>query len=77
MADEFKIPDFSSGQIEIRVDNDGVAIYGTREGLKSLAHLIDRFASRPASKNRTEHVHLEDHGVLTPESLNAAIAYFE
>jgi hypothetical protein len=77
MESRFKPPCFSDGQLEFRVDSEGVSIYGTREGLKSLARLCEKLAARPANEGGTEHIHLEDQGILTKESLNAAIAYFD
>lgn len=77
MTDKFKRPNFSSGQVEVRVDNEGVAIYGTREGLMNLAHICNELASRSSKRYGTDHVHLEDCNLLTSESIRAAIAYFD
>jgi hypothetical protein len=77
MAEDFKSPDFSSGRVEIRVDDEGVAIYGTREGLRMLAQICEELASRSPDRYGTDHIHLEDRALLTSGSLNAAIAYFD
>ncbi len=77
MANEFSRPDFSSGQVEIRIDDEGVAIYGTREGLKSLASICNELASRLGNRHGTDHIHLEDRNILTSESIKAAVAYFD
>jgi hypothetical protein len=77
MADSFERPDFSTGQVEFRVDDNGVAIYGTRDGLRRLAGICNELAARPANNDRTDHVHLEDHGILTKKSNIAAVAYFD
>jgi hypothetical protein len=77
MSTNFIAPDFSDGKLEIRIDNEGVAIYGTRDGLQALAQICNDLASRPPNHYRTDHVHLEDRGLLTSTSLIAAIAYFD
>jgi hypothetical protein len=77
MTTGFVMPDFSVGQLEFRADEEGVAIYGTREGLRALARFCEQLAAAPTNQSRTDHVHLEDRGILTGKSLNAAIAYFD
>lgn len=76
MVSEFQPPEFTDGPLEIRVDDEGVAIYGTREGLKVLANHCAALASRRLGSDGTAHIHLEDHALLTSKSLNAAVAVF-
>ena len=77
MAAPFQEPEFTDGQLEIRIDADGVAIYGTRDGLKALAKVCTKLASRSLGTDGTAHVHLEDHALLTSKSVNAAVAVFD
>lgn len=77
MAIEFEAPVFRDGQLELRVDADGIAIYGTRAGLLQLARICTDLASRTLAADRTAHVHLEDHAILTRKSQNAAVAVFD
>jgi hypothetical protein len=77
MTIQFQRPDFTHGQLEIRIDAEGVAIYGTRAGLQELARICANLASRTLGRDGTAHIHLEDHGLLTSKSTNAAVAVFE
>jgi hypothetical protein len=72
MPREFRAPDFSSGQIELRHDDGGVSIYGTAEGLRRLVEFCERLIESP----KIGHIHLEDHQVLTNASLRAVMAIF-
>lgn len=72
----FVRPSFVDGQLELRVDAEGVAIYGTRDGLIELAAICTALASQSLSTDGTAHVHLEDRLLLTSGSLKAAIALF-
>lgn len=64
----FQLPKFIDGQLETRVDDEGVAIYGTRDGLRALAKLCIDLASRPLGTDGTAHIHLEDRALLTSNS---------
>ena len=77
MAMQFQVPQFTDGQLEIRIDDEGVAIYGTRDGLRALAKICTKLASRNLGRDGTAHIHLEDHALLTSKSVNAAVAVFE
>ncbi len=77
MTEQFQGPDFTHGQLEFRVDSEGVAIYGTRAGLEELARICTKLAARTLGSDGTAHVHLEDHALLTSKSLNAAVAVFD
>jgi hypothetical protein len=77
MATHFQVPEFIDGQLEIRIDAEGVAIYGTRDGLNALATICIKLATRSLGRDGTAHVHLEDHALLTIKSVNTAVAVFE
>lgn len=77
MADDFVKPDFTDGLVEIRIDDDSIAIYGTREGLMEIARMCNELAKQPPNQYKTDHVHLEDRNILTRSSKNVAIAYFD
>ena len=72
MSEKFIKPEFSKGNLEFRVENDEVSIYGNTEGLTWLAQkclvLVDR--------KKQQHLHLEEYHVLTPKSNRAVIALF-
>ena len=69
---KFMAPDFSSGSLELRCENETVCIYGNREGLRELMRLCQSLLDHPSHG----HIHLEDRGLLTKESLIGAIALF-
>ena len=73
MSKRFIAPVFEKGILELRCENNEVAIYGTSEGLKKLAELIVHLADNP----RQGHVHLEDYELLTEGSLIGAVAVFD
>jgi hypothetical protein len=77
MATEFERPTFRHGQLEFRINADGVAIYGTRAGLTQLARICTDLASLRLGQDGTAHVHLEDYALLTADSVMAAVAVFE
>jgi len=77
MPSEFQVPEFIDGQLEIRIDADGVAIYGTRDGINALAKICTELAARSLRSDGTAHLHLEDRALLTSKSVNAAVAVFE
>jgi hypothetical protein len=67
-------PDFQKGEVELRIgENNEIAIYGTAEGLKKIAELINHLIGNP----RVGHVHLEDYEILTKNSLKGVVAIFE
>jgi hypothetical protein len=71
----FVPPDFTNGSLELRTGQDGIAIYGTPDGLLKLAELCRRLAESPANSD-SDHIHLEDHGLLSESSLSGAVAVF-
>ena len=72
MKQTFQEPDFSSANLEFRIDNDEVCIYGTSDGLRWLA---DQCLSL-AESSRKQHVHLEDFHMTTEGSKPATLALF-
>ena len=71
----FQKPDFNEGSIEVRIDKDEVAVYGTIDGLKRFGKLCYDLADSVQSE-KTEHLHLEDYDVLTKSSANIVLAVF-
>lgn len=69
----FVDPSFESGDLELRVADGEVAIYGTPSGLMRLASLCVTLAQGAES---TDHCHLDDYALLTPRSLRGVIAVF-
>lgn len=72
---KFKKPEFGKGSLELRFESGEVAIYGTKDGLKKLSDLCLDVANR-LEHSSTEHVHLEDMEMLTPDSLRGVIGGF-
>ena len=72
---EFRYPLFNGGCIEIWSDDDGVAIYGTPEGIIKPRELCDEILQL-SERGKTEHIHLEDRNILTSDSLSATLAVF-
>lgn len=72
MANDFKEPDFSNGELNISVQDGEVRIYGTNEGIKRLMSLCKDLIDNP----KQGHVHLEDYELLAKESLKGVIALF-
>ena len=72
METEFKKPDFSKKDIELRFENNVICIYGTEYGLKKLADLCKQLIEHP----NISHIHLESYGILTKESEKGAVAIF-
>jgi GGDEF domain-containing protein len=70
MAAKFLPPDFSSGDIELRIIEEEICIYATDAGLEK----IISFCEQLRNDTRCEHIHLDDYGVLTKESLRGVIA---
>lgn len=73
--ESFEPPEFSHGRdLEFRVDNGEVCIYGTPTGLRRLSDLILRLSAH--TDGPTNHIHLDDYELLTPRSLKAVIAVY-
>jgi hypothetical protein len=72
---KFKKPGFEKGSLELRFESGEVAIYGTKNGLKKLSDLCLNVANL-LEHSSTEHIHLEDMEILTPDSLRGVIAGF-
>jgi hypothetical protein len=67
-------PDFTKGEVELRIgENNVLEIYGTAEGLKKIAELINHLIGNP----RVGHVHLEDYEILTKNSLKGVVAILD
>lgn len=69
---DFVKPAFGKRKVELRYVDGEIGIYGTREGLKRLADLIQALAVNP----RVDHTHLEDYELLTEESLIGIVVVF-
>lgn len=74
VMEQFLDPSFESGDLELRFADGEVMIYGTPNGLTRLASLCVTLAQRTEA---TEHCHLEDYELLTPQSLCGVIAVFQ
>lgn len=72
---KFKKPKFNNRSLELRCEGGEVAIYGTKNGLKKLSELCLVLANSQEHSS-TEHIHLEDMEMLTPDSLRGVIAVF-
>jgi hypothetical protein len=73
---KFKTPDFKERPLEVRLNGDEVCIYGTKTGLKRLAELCLKLVNG-AKSDSSEHIHLEDFEILTPESKRCVVAVFD
>lgn len=72
MSNQFEKPDFSRNDLELRLENDIICIYGTDRGLKKLSDLCLELIEH----SQQGHIHLEECSVLTKKSLKGAIAIF-
>ena len=70
----FSPPNFEAGELEIRQEGDEICIYGTPNGLRTLAELCIQLA---ATAKTPDHVHLEDYSILTGDSTRATIGVFD
>jgi ABC-type histidine transport system ATPase subunit len=73
MGSTFVEPDSGKGNLELKLDGDVVCIYGTPAGLRKLADLCMWLVEDP----NQGHIHLEDHRILTDESMKGALAIFD
>lgn len=71
----FRHPDFRSGSLELRFDDNEVCIYGTKDGLMRFARICLDLAGKVAT-NGSDHAHLEDRDLLTSSSLRGVVAVF-
>ena len=70
---QFVKPDFKQGELELRIENNEICIYGTPEGLRQLAKRCLQLVEQPAQ----QHIHLDTPpGLLTEKSVKGAIAIF-
>lgn len=69
---DFREPDFSTKDIELRFEDNVVCIYGTVEGLKKISEFCYELVEHPSQG----HIHLEDSRMLTQDSEKGAIAIF-
>lgn len=73
MQNSFVYPEFNEGNLELRLENDVVCIYGTAQGLERLSALCLSLVKHPSQG----HLHLEDDNtLLTRKSVRGAIAIF-
>lgn len=72
MTVPFRHPDFSNRNMELRFDGDEISIYATPEGLKKLIGFCNILLEDP----QQGHIHMEDYGLLTNDSLRGTIAIF-
>jgi hypothetical protein len=72
MAKEFRFPDFTRGEIELRLEKDEFCIYASEKGLIK----IIEFCTWLINNSSKTHIHLEDYEILTPNSLRGTIAMF-
>jgi hypothetical protein len=73
---EFTQPLFADKSLELRFENGEVCIYGTEEGFKRLSFFCAQLVNQ--LKNGTsEHIHLQDYDILTPNSLPGVLAVFK
>ncbi len=77
MSAAFRLPDFSSADLELRFENGIVCIYGTEAGLSQLIKRCQSLVEHPGMG----HIHLEREGcpppLLTAESEVGAVAIFD
>lgn len=73
MGKEFKEPDFTSRDIELRFSDNEVSIYATEVGLERLVDFCKTLLEKPEKG----HIHLDDYEVLTEDSLKGVIAIFK
>lgn len=73
MDENFRKPDFSKKDLEVRFEDNVVCIYGTAEGLRKLAELCNNLVDEP----NQGHIHLENLRLLTGNSEKCSIAIFE
>jgi hypothetical protein len=73
---KFVRPVFDGKCLELRCTDDGVCIYGNRDGMKKLSEFCLQLADLGPNQE-TEHIHLEDYEVLTSSSLRGTIAIFK
>ncbi len=71
----FVRPVFDGKCLELRCTDGEVCIYGNRDGMKKLSDFCLRLADLGSDKE-TEHIHIEDYGILTQSSLRGTIAVF-
>ena len=70
---KFAVPDFTTGELELRVEGTELSIYGTAKGLRKLAEYCLWIVEQP----NQQHLHLDTTGLLTKDSAKGAIAIFE
>ena len=73
MKINFEAPDFKTGSVELRHENGEIQIYCSKKGLSQLLALCKGLAE----KGQTDHLHLEDHTLLTKDSLPGVIALLD
>ena len=71
-SEKFQVPDFGTGQVELRVESGQVLIYASPEGLERFVTLCRELLQRRINN----HIHLEDYQLLTSQSLPGVVAVF-
>lgn len=72
----FAAPRFNPGELEIRYNSGEICLYGTPKGLRRLAELSLKLATKTDGSAEVDHCHLEDYDLLTQDSLRAVLAVF-
>jgi hypothetical protein len=67
--EQFIRPDLSQQSLEVRIDKEGIVIYGTPTGLAKLAQLCIQLSK----ESELNHIHLSDYDLTTPQSVSAVI----
>ena len=73
MGNHFLKPDFSDGEVKLGLAEGEVYIYATEVGLRKLMDFCNVLLNKP----KNDHIHLEDYGVLTKDSLGGVISSFK
>jgi len=71
-SERFRVPDFGTGHVELRLESGEVAIYASPEGLERLVKLCQDLLRRRTS----DHIHLQDYELLTSQSLPGVVAVY-
>ena len=72
MAKAFDAPVFDNRDLEFRLEDAEIQIYGSERGLIRLAELCLKLSQA----RKDDHIHLEDYELLTPDSMVAVIVRF-
>ena len=73
MTTHFEKPSFHEGNVELRFIDGEVCIYACEEGMRNIISICQKLINSP----KNGHIHLEDHVLLTENSLKGVIAVFD